>query len=84
VYAVSHDAGRAEQQLRLAAHGVAVGQIAADNIVPALVAMGRRDQALHVLRAEKSAKLYAALAVDPRMDVVRNDPRFRQYTQGPG
>lgn len=84
VYAIRHDAREAQRELAMAMHGVATGQMTADNVVPALVAMGRKDDALRLLRSERTAKLYIELAVDPRMDVVRNDPRFRQYTQGPG
>lgn len=84
VYAIRHDARDAQRELEIAMHGVALGQMKADNVVPALVAMGRKEDALHVLRTVKSDKLYTELAADPRMDVVRNDPRFRQYTQGPG
>ncbi len=85
VYAVMHDDVRAQQELAQAQRGVALRQISANNVVAALVAMGRTNEALEMLRKAKDySEPGALLAIDPRMDPVRGDARFRQYTQGPG
>lgn len=84
VYAVTHDYARAQSELRVAEHGVASRRIAPDNVVAALAAMGRRDEALRMLREAKAAEPAALLAIDPRMEALHGDARFRQFLQGPG
>jgi hypothetical protein len=55
-----------------------------EDVVTALVAMGRRSEALRMLHEHQRLLFLGALAIDPRMDPVRGDKRFKQYTQGPG
>jgi hypothetical protein len=45
--------------------------------------MGRRADALRILHDAKRNVYRAMLAIDPRMDPVRHDSRFRPYVQGP-
>jgi tetratricopeptide (TPR) repeat protein len=84
VYAVTHDKMRAEQQLKVAESGIALHETSGDNVVAALIALGRKNEALELLRRLKPDEPGALLAIDPRMDAVRGDSRFRQYVQGPG
>lgn len=84
VYALSHDDQRATAQLALAERGLAARRIRADNVVAALAAMGRLDRAMALLRRSKAAEPAALLAIDPRMEALRSDVRFRQFTQSPG
>ena len=84
VYAATHDYARAQSELSVAEHGVAARRIAPDNVVAALAAMGRRDEALRMLREVKAAEPGALLAIDPRMEALHGDVRFRQFLQGPG
>jgi hypothetical protein len=44
--------------------------------------MGRRVDALRILRDAK-LEYRQFIAIDPRMDPVRHDSRFREYVQGP-
>ncbi len=53
------------------------------DVITALVAMGRRTDALDMLRRAQHMALGGVLAIDPRMDPVRADSRFRPFTQGP-
>jgi tetratricopeptide (TPR) repeat protein len=80
-YAASHRYIEAEVQLRIAQAGMAAKSVDPEDIVTALVAMGRRNEALEMLRDEKYNS--AVLAIDPRMDPVRDDKRFRQFVQAP-
>ena len=84
VYAATHDYSRAQSELRVAELGVAARRIAPDNVVAALAAMGRRDEALRILRQAKAAEPGALLAIDPRMEALHGDARFRQFLQSPG
>jgi DNA-binding winged helix-turn-helix (wHTH) protein/tetratricopeptide (TPR) repeat protein len=84
VYAATHEYARAQAELAVAEHGVAARRIAPDNVVAALAAMGRRDEALRILREVKAAEPGALLAIDPRMEALHGDVRFRQFLQGPG
>lgn len=84
VYAVSHDDQRARTQLTLAERGVAAKRIASDNVVAALAAMGRLNDAMTMLRRTKAAEPGALLAIDPRMEALHADARFRELTQSPG
>jgi hypothetical protein len=45
--------------------------------------MGRRNDALHMLERAQRSEFGGMLAIDPRMDPVRGDVRFRPFTQGP-
>jgi len=83
VYAITHDYGRAQQQLKIAERGIPHNKVDSDNIAVALVAMGRKNDAFRILQVMKSEPS-ALLAIDPRMDGLRDDPRFRQFTQSPG
>ncbi len=84
VYGVTHDYAHAQEELQQAQRGVASRQTSPENVVLALLAMGRKNDALHMLRSAKMYETSPLLAIDPRMDPVRGDARFRQYTQGPG
>ena len=82
-YAVSHQYFQAEKELRVAQAGMAAQRVDPEDVVTALVAMGRRADALQILRDAKVWNYRAMLAIDPRMDPVRHDARFRPYVQGP-
>jgi DNA-binding winged helix-turn-helix (wHTH) protein/tetratricopeptide (TPR) repeat protein len=82
LYAVSHQYARAERLLRVAQAGVAKDRVDPGDMVAPLIAMGRRADALRILRAAK-LEYRAFIAIDPRMDPVRHDARFREYVQGP-
>jgi DNA-binding winged helix-turn-helix (wHTH) protein/tetratricopeptide (TPR) repeat protein len=83
VYAASHDYVDAAVQLRIAQAGMAKNRVDPEDVVTALVAMGRRNEALQMLRRAHRSNFSGVLAIDPRMDPVRHDARFRQFTQGP-
>ncbi len=57
------------------------GMAAPEDIAVALVAMGRRSEALRVLQAAGRKRLDPVLAFDARMDAVRGDPAFRAYVR---
>lgn len=73
----------AQRELRIAQAGLAHQRVDPDNLATALIALGRRDEALHLLHDANRDKYNAMLAIDPRMDPVRHDARFRPYIQGP-
>jgi DNA-binding winged helix-turn-helix (wHTH) protein/tetratricopeptide (TPR) repeat protein len=83
VYAASHDYVDAAAQLRIAEAGMAKHSVDPEDVVTALVAMGRRNDALEMLRRAQRSMFTGILAIDPRMDPVRDDARFRRFTQGP-
>jgi DNA-binding winged helix-turn-helix (wHTH) protein/tetratricopeptide (TPR) repeat protein len=78
-YAASHDYSAAETQLRIAQAGMEHSEVDPRDFVTALVAMGRRTEALQMLRNAGRKQFGAMLAIDPRMDPVRHDARFRRY-----
>jgi len=84
VYAKMHRYDDADAQLRIAQAAIATRRVDPGDVVVAFIAMGRKEDALHMLqragRGEFNTKM---LALDPRMDPVRHDPRFRNWTQGP-
>ncbi len=82
-YAASHRYSDAERELRIARAGVARRRVNPDDLATALIALGRRGDALRILRDANRDKYNAMLAIDPRMDPVRHDARFRPYIQGP-
>ena len=82
VYAVTHQYARAERLMRVAQAGLANDRVDPVDMVPTLIAMGRRTDALRILRDAK-IEYRAMIAIDPRMDPVRHDARFREYVQGP-
>ncbi len=84
VYGVTHEYSHAQEELQQAQRGVASRQTSPENVILALLAMGRRNDALHMLRSARMDESSALFAIDPRMDLVRGDARFRQYVQGPG
>jgi DNA-binding winged helix-turn-helix (wHTH) protein/Tfp pilus assembly protein PilF len=81
-YAASHDYAAAAAELSIAQAGMAKHRVDPEDVITALVAMGRRDQALKILRRAHRPPA-GVLAIDPRMDPVRDDARFRRFTQGP-
>lgn len=83
VYAKMHRFGAAHDQLLIVQAGIASKRIDPQDVVVAFIAMGRRDEALRLLRAERGEFNVKLLALDPRMDPVRDDARFRNWTQGP-
>lgn len=83
VYAAMHDYGNAAVQLRIAQAGMADDRVDPEDVITALVAMGRRAEALHMLQRARHWQIGGMLAIDPRMDPVRGDSRFRPFTQGP-
>jgi DNA-binding winged helix-turn-helix (wHTH) protein/tetratricopeptide (TPR) repeat protein len=83
-YAASHDNALALAQLHLARIGLAKQTIDPEDMVTALVAMGRRTEALRILHNPKDVPFPAVIAIDPRMDIVRGDRRFKPYIQSPG
>lgn len=83
VYAASHDYTDAAAQLRIAQQGMAGDVVDPEDVITALVAMGRRSDALHMLMRAQRSQLGGMIAIDPRMDPVRADARFRPFTQGP-
>ncbi len=83
-YAKLHDTRSAARELNTARTGLALKSTSADNYVAALIALGRKDEALALLARLRLGEPAALLAIDPRMDAVRGDARFRRYTQSPG
>lgn len=83
VYAASHDYTDAAMQLRIAQQGIASDSVDPEDVITALVAMGRRNEALQMLMRAQKSQFGGMLAIDPRMDPVRADARFRPFTQGP-
>jgi DNA-binding winged helix-turn-helix (wHTH) protein/Tfp pilus assembly protein PilF len=83
LYAVSHDYADAASELRIAQAGMASDKVDPEDVVTALVALGRRNDALRLLQRANHLELGGVLAIDPRMDPVRKDARFRPFTQGP-
>jgi len=83
VYASSRDLAAAQAELHLAQSGVASRRVDLADFITALVGMGRRSEALAVLRTTKKDD-YSILAIDPRMDPVRDDARFRRYIEPAG
>ena len=74
----------ARAQLRVARGAMAKKIVDPEDIGIALVAMGQREDALRMLRSvTPKMGYYSTIAMDPRMDPVRNDARFRAWTRGP-
>ncbi len=82
-YAASHDYANAASELRIAQAGMADDRVDPEDVITALVAMGKRNEALDMLKRAHRSIFTGMLAIDPRMDPVRDDARFRQFTQGP-
>lgn len=83
-YAKLHDPAHAGSELAIAHSGLAQNATPPEDYAAALIALGKRNDALHVLARGKIQEPAAVLAVDPRMDAVRGDARFRRYMQSPG
>lgn len=83
VYAKMHRFEAAREQLLIAQAGMASKRVDPQDVVVAFIAMGRRDEALRLLRSGHAGFNAKLLALDPRMDPVRGDARFRNWTQGP-
>ena len=82
-YAAMHDDAAAQVQLRQARAALATQSVDPEDMVTALVAMGRRAEALKMLQDRRRLLFPGALAIDPRMDPVRKDKRFAAFTQSP-
>lgn len=82
-YAAAGRYDEARAQLQIAQTAMARNIADPQDVVMALVALGKRDDALRILQRESRKSMDATLAMDPRMDPVRKDARFRQWTQGP-
>lgn len=82
-YAASGEYSRARAELRLAQAGIASRSVDPEDLITALIAMGRKNAALRLLQHARGRSFDKLLALDPRMDSVRYDPRFRKYTRGP-
>ncbi len=84
VYAKMHRFGKAKAQLAIAQAGIASRRVDPEDVVMAFIAMGERNEALRLLQ-EGGHKDFdrPMIAIDPRMDPVRGDARFRAWTQGP-
>jgi len=82
-YAAAGRYDDARAQLQVAQTAMARKIADPEDVVMALVALGKRDDALRILQRESRKSMDATLAMDPRMDPVRKDARFRQWTQGP-
>lgn len=56
-----------------------------EDVAMAFIAMGRRAEALRLMRESKHVSFVARtlIAIDPRMDPVRRDARFKDWTQQP-
>jgi DNA-binding winged helix-turn-helix (wHTH) protein/tetratricopeptide (TPR) repeat protein len=83
VYAETHRYADAAAQLRIAQNAMPSNEVDPEDVITALVAMGRRTDALQMLARAGRSEYGGMLAIDPRMDPVRSDWRFRQFTQGP-
>ncbi|MHB1551128.1 MAG: hypothetical protein ACYCX6_08060, partial [Vulcanimicrobiaceae bacterium] len=84
VYAKMHRFGKAKAQLAIAQAGIASRRVDPEDVVMAFIAMGERNEALRLLQ-DGGHKDFdrPMIAIDPRMDPVRGDARFRAWTQGP-
>ena len=82
-YAALHRYGAAQAELRIAEAGIASRTVDPEDVVTALVALGRRTEALQMIKRDLHSQIDGIIAIDPRMDAVRDDSRFRPYTQGP-
>jgi tetratricopeptide (TPR) repeat protein len=82
VYAVSHDAVRARAEI-LRAQQAYPGHVAPSDVAIALAAMGDRQAALTWFHRMKKEDERSLVALDPRLDLVRDDARFRDFTQAP-
>ncbi len=84
VYAKMHRFGKARAQLAIAQAGIASRRVDPEDVVMAFIAMGERNEALRLLQ-DGGHKDFdrPMIAIDPRMDPVRGDARFRAWTQGP-
>jgi len=59
----------------------AIGDGIGDDVAVAWIAIGAPERALHALRATHDDRRHRAfLALDPRLDLARGDPRFRRWT----
>lgn len=83
-YAAEHEPGAAEAALATARRGLRAHAVAYDNMMAALLALGRRGEALAFLHRGQVDEPGALLAIDPRMAALRDDASFRRYTQSPG
>lgn len=86
VYAEMHRYAQAREELQIAQAGIGKPHGAdPEDVVAALIAMGQRNDALRLLQvATKGHRAERALiALDPRLDPIRDDRRFRAWVRGP-
>lgn len=83
-YASSGDLRRGEAQLALAQRKRGMDAADPGDIVLALIALNRRADALARLRQRAYTSAFKGdVALDPRLDPVRDDVRFRKYLKLP-
>lgn len=74
------DYSGARRELAIAEQGRGMQRAEAPDLAAALVALGRTGPALDVIRQiARDIGEYPILALDPRWDPVRHDPRFSRY-----
>lgn len=78
VYAEEHNARMASDELEVALHGRSAPADPED-LATAFVAIGRRSEALSLVRRIARRDPNPLIALDPRMDPVRGDRRFTPY-----
>lgn len=83
LYATQHRFDAASAQLRVATAPGAVHDVDPADVAMALVAMGRKSDALRMLGRHDPGWADGVLALDPRLDPVRGDRRFSRYTRNP-
>ncbi len=85
VYARTGRTQLAEREVQKMRSYLPRNDVDAVNAVDALLALGKRDSALSLLRHSNTKDLGARvwLAFDPRLDQIRNDVRFRAWTNPP-
>jgi DNA-binding winged helix-turn-helix (wHTH) protein/Tfp pilus assembly protein PilF len=85
-YARSGDLRNAAAQLAFAQRRQGMGAAEPGDLVVALIALNRRSDALATLRQRRYRTAFkgsVGLALDPRLDPVRGDRRFKKYLKLP-